>query len=383
MLNVDTATAFAPAERFEKKSVDAQHYRLDHLPMIHQLVDIVPEAFLILNKRRQIVFCNATFAKMLGIKDDAEVRGLRPGEALECMHSNESEGGCGTTEYCVYCGAVNAIMDSQNDHSGFKTEECRIIGRDGTTALTFRVWTKNLTIGDEDYTIFIARDVSDEKRKAVLEKIFFHDIMNTAGGINGVIKLLKTADKDELEELVDLIHGASNTLIEEINAQREILAAESGELEPDSSRLNSIGILKSVYEVYAKHEVAAGKRIEISQDSDDVDFNSDARILTRIIGNMVKNALEAESPGATISIDAKTNGAVLEFNIHNPKVMPDEAKRQVFQRSYSTKGKGRGLGTYSIKLLGEKFLKGKASFTSEHGLGTIFTFSLPYEGGKG
>jgi len=376
------ATAFAPAERFEKELVDAQHYRIEHLPMIHQLVDIVPEAFLILNKQRQIVFCNATFAEMLSAPEE-DIHGLRPGEALKCIHANETGGGCGTTEYCVYCGAVNAIMNSQNDHADFKTEECRIVGEDGTTSYTFRVWAKNLTVDDEDYTIFIARDISGEKRRAVLEKIFFHDIMNTAGGINGVIQLLRNADRNELNELVDLVQNASQTMVEEINAQREILAAESGELTPHSTELKSKEILESVRGIYIKHEAAAGKSIRVADNCDDVVFKSDDRLLKRVVGNMVKNALEAEPRGTTITIDAKINGDAVDFNVHNPSVMPDAAKKQVFQRAYSTKGEGRGLGTYSIKLLGEKFLKGKASFTSEHGLGTIFSFTLPLERNNG
>ena len=38
--------------------------------------------------------------------------------------------------------------------------------------------------------------------------------------------------------------------------------------------------------------------------------------------------------------------------------MPDEVKAQIFERSFSTKGRGRGIGTYSIKLLTERYLEG-------------------------
>jgi sensor histidine kinase regulating citrate/malate metabolism len=50
---------------------------------------------------------------------------------------------------------------------------------------------------------------------------------------------------------------------------------------------------------------------------------------------------------------------------------------QIFQRSFSTKGAGRGLGTYSIKLLGERYLHGTVSFASSAEQGTIFQISLP------
>lgn len=38
---------------------------------------------------------------------------------------------------------------------------------------------------------------------------------------------------------------------------------------------------------------------------------------------------------------------------------------QIFKRSFSTKRKGRGLGTYSMKLIGKDYLKGYIRFISE------------------
>ncbi len=56
--------------------------------------------------------------------------------------------------------------------------------------------------------------------------------------------------------------------------------------------------------------------------------------------------------------------------------MPEDARLQVFQRSFSTKGPGRGLGTYRIRLLTEKYLKGRVSFATGPE-GTTFTAEYP------
>ena len=50
---------------------------------------------------------------------------------------------------------------------------------------------------------------------------------------------------------------------------------------------------------------------------------------------------------------------------------------KIFQRSFSTKGEGRGLGTYSMKLLTERYLGGRVSFTTSADEGTIFKVALP------
>jgi len=57
--------------------------------------------------------------------------------------------------------------------------------------------------------------------------------------------------------------------------------------------------------------------------------------------------------------------------------MPLEVQRQLFTRSFSTKGTGRGLGTYSIKLITEKYLQGTVSFVSNEEQGTVFTVRYP------
>lgn len=59
--------------------------------------------------------------------------------------------------------------------------------------------------------------------------------------------------------------------------------------------------------------------------------------------------------------------------------MPYDVQLQVFQRSFSTKGIGRGLGTYSIRLLSERYLSGRVSFTSTPEAGTTFYAWYPLE----
>jgi signal transduction histidine kinase len=58
--------------------------------------------------------------------------------------------------------------------------------------------------------------------------------------------------------------------------------------------------------------------------------------------------------------------------------MPADVQLQMFHRSFSTKGKGRGTGTYSVKLLTEKYLQGRVAFTSTPASGTTFEVTLPY-----
>lgn len=87
------------------------------------------------------------------------------------------------------------------------------------------------------------------------------------------------------------------------------------------------------------------------------------------------NALEA-SEDEVINVGIQKNENHVEIYVHNNKYIPRNIQLQIFKRSFSTKGKGRGLGTYSMKLIGEDHLKGYIRFTSEKDKGTRFIFGL-------
>jgi signal transduction histidine kinase len=166
-------------------------------------------------------------------------------------------------------------------------------------------------------------------------------------------------------------------LIAEIIAQRELAAAESGELSVSPVVLHSLDFLRGVKADYERHEAAQDRQIEIAPDAQAVAFVSDQILLGRIVGNMVKNALEASGPGQTVTLSCQADDGQVSLSVHNPGFMPRDTQLQVFQRSFSTKGLGRGLGTYSMKLLSEQYLSGSVSFTTSPEAGTTFTATYP------
>jgi signal transduction histidine kinase len=140
--------------------------------------------------------------------------------------------------------------------------------------------------------------------------------------------------------------------------------------------LNSLEVLKEAKLLWAS-QMACECTIEIDPLAEEVVFTSDERLLGRVIGNMVKNALEASRSGDTVTLDCRMVGENIAFSVHNPACMPRNVQMQVFQRSFSTKGEGHGLGAYSMRLLSERYLGGKVSFTTSEEGGTTFTARYP------
>jgi len=368
-------TQFAPAERADIDSIQNNNTFFSRQLVLLQTLNSTPVPILVLNKERQTVFFNKGLTNFLQIKEIDHLIGDRPGEILKCIHAVETTGGCGTTEFCSACGAVQAILNSQKGRDDEK--ECRITTTSGT-ALDLRVWANPLYIEDQFYTVFTIADISSEKRKRALERIFFHDVLNTAGGIYGFSEILKDATPEEIEEFSGIIHSLSTRLIEEINAQKELTAAESGELIAQPEEVFPYEIIKQTIESYSKHDVAKNKSIKTTT-GNQFKIKTDKVLLRRVIGNLLKNALEATPPDGEVTISCKTDDKSVSFFVSNPSFIPRSIQLQIFQRSFSTKGNGRGLGTYSIKLLTDKYLKGKVSFISNENDGTTFKVDLPLE----
>jgi signal transduction histidine kinase len=136
-------------------------------------------------------------------------------------------------------------------------------------------------------------------------------------------------------------------------------------------------MIREVAEASRGSELAQHRTVQVAADSHDVTIESDSSILRRVLRNMLINALEASHPDETIEVGCRDHGDEVEFWVHNPGVMPEPVRLQVFQRSFSTKGVGRGLGTYSIKLLSERYLKGAVTFRSTKSEGTTFFARYP------
>jgi signal transduction histidine kinase len=255
-------------------------------------------------------------------------------------------------------------------------------GNDGSQhALDLRIWSRPIDVEDETFTVFSVVDISDEKRRKSLERIFFHDVLNTAGGVKGLADLLIQNDfpQEEVQDVSSMISESADQLIEEISAHRTLSAAEAGDLKVAVQKVHSLEILYRIIRQFHSYSIAKGKILEVDAAAEHFDLVSDPVLLRRVLINLVKNALEASDEGETVTMGAYSDGDSVCFTVHNAAVIPSDIQLQIFSRSFSTKESERGLGTYSIKLITEKYLQGRAFFISNEKERTRFTVCYPRE----
>lgn len=372
-------THFASPERMERGVIKEQYEKVLSLEHTKEILNSFPNIVLVLNKQRQVVFANDTFVKILGIKEFEEALGQRPGELLGCVNSAILQGGCGTSKNCRYCGAVLTILKSQE--TGEEQEsEARLTTRkeNKIVPLDFHVIAKPLIIDEDQYTVVIMSDISTMKRKEYLERTFMHDMINTTWSLTGRIEFFPRDGLNEIQdEYFNRIKIEINRLLDDIQAQRDLLKLDQKELITEFSEVDSLELVKMIIQTLSTDKTAKNKKIKIAKDSVSINLKTDERLLRRSLINLLKNALEASTIDEEIIIGCKQVINEVVFWVHNNAVLSEEVKSQIFQRFFSTKGQGRGLGTYSVRILVEEHLNGQVNFESSEKTGTIFRIILP------
>jgi len=364
---------YQPAD-LEAARVEAK--RLSGEPFLGQAITALSEAVAILNVRRQIVFANPAFRELA--RASGGFIGLKPGELFGCANAGESPGGCGESPECASCGASRVFLEAR-DTGRASRREYSIMGLSERRprAYDLEVSGTPFRIGQEKFVLLTLRDLSQQKHKAALERIFFHDILNTASSLKIYLSLLQSASPEEAGRLLADLGSIADGLVEEIQSQRLLVNAENRTLQVNPSLISSRELAEELLAGFAL--ARAGRSVRLAPEAESFALVSDAAILRRVLGNMLRNALEAAPSGSPVTLGFSRSGSFCRFWVHNPGAIPEDARRNVFRRYFSTKGHDRGLGTYSMKLLSEGYLNGRVSFTTDEAQGTRFTVSLPLE----
>ena len=334
MVTVDLPRIFTPSLHANLLKARCQNTKLSQYPWLVSLCRASGEPLAVLNEDRRVVKANAVLLDLLGLVQESQL-----------------------------LGTTIEIKDP----------------------LDFQVREELVHIDGDEYRLVILTDSRDETKRRNLEKVFLHDILNTAGGVQGLSEVMVDAEPDEMGHLQDTVKHLADQLVDEITAQRDFLSAESGDLIVAPRPLNAGELAAMVAQRYRSHPVTEDRQVVLIGENSPVVFQSDATIVSRVLGNMVKNALEASPDASTVTLDygrkpAPNGRAAVWFSVHNMGYIPEEIQARIFTRSFSTKGAGRGLGTYGMRLLCQRFLDGQVEFTSHPTEGTRFTVTLPFDG---
>jgi len=354
-------------------TVKTEARQLQDEPLSHWF-DALPIPMAVINEHRQILFSNTAFCAVSLKTSCADILGLRPGEALDCIHAHVMKAGCGCSEFCSACGAAIAILKCLEGEADCR--ECRMVRLDHGTEvpLDLQVFTRPVQFNGKTLTAVFALDISHEKRLAYLNRAFHHTLVNGVGGINALADLMDP-DQDT-GSLLDLLADASRRTLKKVLYHRDVEAAEQGRLAVDMEAIDTDDFLNGLI-----REECRLRNIEHScavVESPCGELWSDRRILGHVLDNMLENALEAreKNPGRITLACTRLEDGGTTISVRNPGMVPPNIRKQMFKRYVSSKSRDRGLGIYVMKLFTERYLGGELAFSSQDNE-TTFAVTLP------
>ncbi|MDC7220960.1 MAG: sensor histidine kinase [Spirochaetales bacterium] len=370
-------TYFASPERTDRDTLYLELDEVTNNPVMDTLLHSVGGLLAVVDENRQIVSVNRSLAETLNIQDIEDVIGLRPGEALNCNFAKEGPNGCGTGKFCSSCGAAVAIVTSLGSEKDVE-RNCYIETGEGELKnnLAFQVRAHPVKIEKRKYVVLFLQDITRQEQRASLERTFFHDINNLLQGLSSASEMLSDIHRDD--KLIDLVSHASRMLVKEVEIQRYLLNNDSLDCHMYCQSIKLCELLEELETFFSYNPLIQDRHLLISSDNPERILKTDMALVIRILSNMITNALEATDLNGAVSLWTEEEEDKICFFVHNNRFISEEVALKIFHKNHTTKSEvGRGLGTFSMKLLGEKILGGKVEFVTSPERGTVFSFTLP------
>lgn len=369
-------TYFASPFRVKKRILRSQVKSICNSLVMDTLLKATNGLMVVINDARQVVAINHSFLKTFGISDPEKALGLRLGEILHCKYAFTEPNGCGTTPYCSSCGAVISILSAIDDNKECEKVCALTIDKNGRKSdICLLVRAQPLIVDGCRWILIYAEDITQQQFWASLENIFFHDMNNMICAMKNYSEYLH--DHMPVNPLSFRQKMLAERMLQEVKMQSSLSTVKSSESIVKEMETNLNRIRNQVFDIILVSNAMDGKTITEDCPTEKFFFKTDPMLVSKVLINMLLNALEATDTGGQIIFRTQVKDSNIEWQVWNQEVIPDNIQLRIFQRYFSTKtGHGHGFGTYAMKLFGEEYLEGKVSFTSVAGEGTTFRLSL-------
>jgi PAS domain S-box-containing protein len=333
------------------------------------ILDNSPDAIFLLGADGKVETCNPAVESLFAYRA-ADLVGHTPTILLE---------GSGAENLA---GALSRVQTNR------QTERLDVLARskDGTT---FDAEVALTPVEEEDGTLLgavcIIRDVSAQKEIARMKDSFVstaaHELRTPLTSIRGFSEILLTRqlESERQQRYLGFINEQSTKIARLIDDLLDLSRLEAGvglDLKPEP--LDMKGLVSEVVEPFL--ETASGHRFEIRDLTDMPYIHGDPFRLAQVIRNLVSNAVKYSPDDSLITIWGRLESDHLVLNVSDKGlgIRPEQQKNlfEKFYRAEDTDSEGTGLGLAISKLIVEQH-GGEIWMTSEYGMGSTFSFSVP------
>jgi two-component system sporulation sensor kinase B len=128
----------------------------------------------------------------------------------------------------------------------------------------------------------------------------------------------------------------------------------------------------------AFYELEIPENITVARKVDKIDIISiDPKKMTLAVRKLIINAIQAMPNGGELGVNVFEENGIVKIMVSDTGIgISDEISEIIYTPFISNQKKGKGLGVPTVKRVIESH-GGELSFTSEMGVGTVFTIFLP------
>lgn len=238
--------------------------------------------------------------------------------------------------------------------------------------------------------VAVKDDISSKKEldrlKEDVNRIMRHDLKTPLGGIVTLPQVLELEGNltESQIEITRAIQDAGRKMLNMIDLSLDIFKMETGTFRFAPQAVDILDVTAKVVEECGTMLRSKQARVLIRVDGAPPEKDlaivgqSDERLLSSMLSNLLINAIEASSPGGEINIEL-TRSETLFLSIRNSGAVPHSIREHFFEK-YATHGKvsGTGLGTYSAKLMAKAMGYDIRMETSDEGDWTRVEIMLPF-----
>lgn len=225
---------------------------------------------------------------------------------------------------------------------------------------------------------FFAMAVHDLKQPLTVLKAVNEMVLESlqAGGTGG--------DKRELGRISELSAESIERLNDMVEDLLNISRLDSPDIPLDKRRMDLSAFLRDCDRDLSAAAERAGRRWVFSDESGEGAWiYGDEKLLKRLVGNLVMNAVQYTPEGARIHLGARRadEGRVEIYVRDEGKGIPEELREAIFEkyRTFSDSNRNVGLGLAFCKMAAERHA-GRIKVSSEPGRGTEIAVSFPSSG---
>jgi signal transduction histidine kinase len=179
-----------------------------------------------------------------------------------------------------------------------------------------------------------------------------HEVRNPLGSIAGSIELLRTTPALSLEDrqLCDIISREASRLNDLVTDMVDL----SRPRKPDFATVDVAQVAREVVELAGKSGRAVSDVTVAYEGPASLFVVADGAQLRQLIWNLVRNGVQASSPGKTVRVVLTAGDAPVLSVIDQGAGIDDSARERLFDAFFTTRSHGSGIGLAVVKRIADE-----------------------------